>query len=66
MLVCLLKNFRHGLGVLDLPAATLKAVPAAIQSLRGKVAFVEPDYVQHISLSPNDPDYLNGNLWGST
>ena len=58
------RELATGLRILNLPSATLKAVPAAIQSLRGKVSFVEPDYVQHITLSPNDPDYLNGNLWG--
>ena len=50
------RELATGLRILNLPSATLKAVPAAIQSLRGKVSFVEPDYVQHITLSPNDPD----------
>ncbi|MBT5380602.1 MAG: S8 family serine peptidase, partial [Opitutae bacterium] len=53
-----------GLHCLRLSAATTQAVPAALQSLKGKVAFVEPDYVQRLSLTPNDPDFLNGNLWG--
>ena len=44
------RELSDGLRLLNLPSATLKSVPAAIQSLRGKVAFVEPDYVQRVSL----------------
>jgi subtilisin family serine protease len=43
-----------------------KTVSNLIASYRasGLVEFAEPDYIAHISSSPNDPKYLDGTLWG--
>ncbi len=30
----------------------------------GLIEFAEPDYILSASIIPNDPDYLNGTLWG--
>ncbi len=43
------------------------AVKACIAKYRqsGLVEFAEPDYLRHIdSVTPNDPKYLDGTLWG--
>ena len=41
-----------------------QGVPAAIASLSPVVRYAEPDYIVHALLSPNDPKYLDGTLWG--
>jgi outer membrane protein assembly factor BamB len=47
-----------GLRVLELPAG--ETPPAAIARLRatGRYRYVEPDYVRHVSTTPNDPDFI--------
>ena len=43
-----------------------ESVQAAIERCRqsGLVEFAEPDYVRHLTLTPNDPKYMDGTLWG--
>ena len=38
---------------------------AALRRLRasGRYDFVEPDYLRHIAVEPNDPRFLDGTLW---
>jgi len=52
---------------LHLGAATLEAVPAALDALDEKgsmVQMAEPDFVRQALVAPNDPKYVDGTLWG--
>ena len=52
---------------LHLGEATLQAVPAALDALDERSSMVqvaEPDFVRQALLVPNDPQYVNGTLWG--
>jgi subtilisin family serine protease len=52
---------------LHLGAATLEAVPSALDALDEKgsmVQMAEPDFVRQSLLAPNDPKYVDGTLWG--
>lgn len=33
-------------------------------SARGDVEYAEPNYIVYATLTPNDPNFVNGNLWG--
>jgi subtilisin family serine protease len=44
------------------PARTLEAIRAL--RARADVLYAEPNYVRHIVATPNDPSYLNGQLYG--
>jgi subtilisin family serine protease len=46
------------------PGDTMKAV-AAFQA-RDDVLYAEPNYILHRDLTPNDPDFVNGKLYGMT
>jgi len=51
---------------LHLAEASLEALPAALDessALSGTMS-VEPDYILQSLLTPNDPKYLDGTLWG--
>lgn len=45
---------------------TEETVPGLIAKFEqsGLVGYAEPDYVRHLDLTPNDPLYANGTLWG--
>lgn len=52
-----------------LPSAALESVPDGLanllaSSLADECLYLEPDYVVHTLLEPNDPSYLDGSLWG--
>ncbi len=49
-----------------LTAVSLEALPNALDTAAAQpsVLTVEPDYVRHAVLAPNDPKYLDGTLWG--
>lgn len=52
---------------LHLGAATLEAVPTALDALDDKgsmVQMAEPDFLRQSLLAPNDPKYVDGTLWG--
>jgi len=52
---------------LHLGEATLQAVPTALDALDERSSMVqvaEPDFVRQALLAPNDPQYINGTLWG--
>ena len=52
---------------LHLGEATLQAVPEALDALDERSSMVqlaEPDFIRQALLAPNDPQYLNGTLWG--
>ncbi|NBT90471.1 MAG: peptidase S8, partial [Verrucomicrobia bacterium] len=52
---------------LQLPSATLEALPtvlAALDKAPGSVVSAEPDFIRQGLLVPNDPKYLDGTLWG--
>lgn len=53
-----------GLEVVSVPAE--ETVPGLIAKFQqsGLVEYAEPDYVRHLDLTPNDPLYANGTLWG--
>lgn len=53
-----------GLQVLHLPEG--ETVPDAIgkYARSGLVGFAEPDYARQLALTPNDPKYADGTLWG--
>src|SRR5205823_14075683 len=53
-----------GLQVLSVPAGETVAVLVAKYQQSGLVEFAEPDYEVHAALTPNDPKYLDGTLWG--
>lgn len=47
----------------ELTSRHADSVPDALAALSG-VRYAEPDYIVHALLSPNDPKYLDGTLWG--
>ncbi len=51
---------------LHLSSLSLEALPNALQDAAAQpsAVAVEPDYVRHAILVPNDPKYLDGTLWG--
>ncbi len=56
-----------GFTIVQLPELTVEAVPEALQALSGKrefLEYVEPDYIIHAALAPNDPRYVDGTQWG--
>ena len=53
-----------GLEVLEVvPGASFERARAELTA-SGLYAYAQPDYLHHISLSPNDPRYSDGTLWG--
>ena len=57
----------RGQGALQLvPLEPGESVPVAIKRYEesGLVVFAEPDYARHLALTPNDPKYTDGTLWG--
>jgi subtilisin family serine protease len=52
-----------GLQTLRVPAD--ETVPAWIVKYEqsGLVAYAEPDFIRHLDLAPNDPQYTNGTAW---
>lgn len=53
-----------GLQVVQVPqGVTVQDLISRYQK-SGLVAFAEPDYEIHAALTPNDPKYLDGTLWG--
>src|SRR5215469_16529174 len=61
-----LKTF-PGMGrlqVLRVPKGETVASLISKYQQSGLVEFAEPDYVIHADLTPNDPAYTNGTLWG--
>jgi subtilisin family serine protease len=54
----------HRLQVLKVPPG--ESVPDLISKYQksGLVEFAEPDYLIHAEVTPNDPKYLDGTLWG--
>lgn len=53
-----------GLQVVRLPVGETVAGFIAKCEQSGLVEFAEPDYLLHAALTPNDPKYLDGTLWG--
>jgi subtilisin family serine protease len=53
-----------GLQVLQLPEGETVASLIAKYQGSGLVEFAEPDYARTLALTPNDPSYVNGTLWG--
>lgn len=53
-----------GLQVLQLPPGETVASLIAKYQESGLVEYAEPDYSRTLALSPNDPNYANGALWG--
>ncbi len=51
---------------LHLSSLSLEALPNALEdaAAQASAVAVEPDYVRQAILVPNDPQYLNGTLWG--
>jgi subtilisin family serine protease len=51
---------------LHLSSLSLEALPNALDDAAAQASAlaVEPDYVRQAILVPNDPQYLNGTLWG--
>lgn len=51
---------------LHLSSLSLEALPNALEDAANQASAVavEPDYVRQAILVPNDPQYLNGTLWG--
>lgn len=52
---------------LQLPSASLEAVPSALAALdktTGGVISAEPDFIRQGLLAPNDPKFVDGTLWG--
>lgn len=52
------------LRILELEASDDALATVARLRESGAYEFVEPDYLRHISVTPNDPSYANGALWG--
>ncbi|MCL4790216.1 MAG: S8 family serine peptidase [Verrucomicrobia bacterium] len=53
-----------GLEVLQLPLDTTVADFITSYERSGLVAFAEPEYARQLALSPNDPYFASGALWG--
>ncbi len=53
-----------GVQVLRVPKNESVASLIAKYQASGLVEFAEPDYFMHADATPNDPQYLNGTLWG--
>ncbi|HVU24983.1 MAG TPA: S8 family serine peptidase [Opitutus sp.] len=54
----------HDLRVLELdPSDTPVRAISRLQAT-GRYRFVEPDYIRHVAVEPDDPAYANGSMWG--
>jgi len=53
-----------GLQVLMVPPGTTMATLVERYARSGLVAFAEPDHARQLALTPNDPRYVDGTLWG--
>ncbi len=51
------------LRVIDLDASDDAARAVARLRATGRYDFVEPDYLRHIAVEPNDPKFADGSLW---
>ncbi len=54
----------RGLQIVRVPKGESVEHLVASYEKSGLVEFAEPDYAIHAALSPNDPQFLNGTLWG--
>lgn len=52
-----------GLRVIQLDASDNAAAAIARLRATGRYDFVEPDYLRHVEVTPNDPKMLDGSLW---
>lgn len=54
----------RGLQLIGVPED--ETVPSLIAKLQasGLVEYAEPDFLRYLNLTPNDPSYVNGTLWG--
>jgi len=61
-----LRSFPGAGGVQLVSVPQGKTVQALIAECRksGLVEFAEPDYARQLALTPNDPKYVDGTLWG--
>ncbi|HWA88174.1 MAG TPA: S8 family serine peptidase [Opitutus sp.] len=53
----------HDLRVIDLDAGDTTAHAVARLRATGRYRFVEPDYIRHVAIEPNDPAYTAGSMW---
>ena len=54
----------RGLQVVTVPSGDTVASLIGRLNASGLVEYAEPDFLRHLNLSPNDPSYANGTLWG--
>jgi subtilisin family serine protease len=52
------------LQVVSLPSGETVSAAIAQYQQSGLVEFAEPDYARYLALTPNDPRYADGTLWG--
>ncbi|MGC9450715.1 MAG: S8 family peptidase, partial [Oceanipulchritudo sp.] len=54
-----------GLYRVELAEYDFDTIPETLRALQDpSIRYAEPDYIVHLMAEPDDPDYLNGQLWG--